>query len=109
MRFNFEGVKKFVEDFMFAGWDKRNGKMIFVFGAICWTLWLNKNDLVFNNKIISPPDALIFKFLSFLQHWMIAWTGADGKGLEQLVESMIVKASEDRVDEAWVEEKTTIM
>jgi hypothetical protein len=35
--------------------------------------------------------------------------GADGKGLEQLVESMIVKASEDRLDEAWVEEKTTIM
>jgi hypothetical protein len=99
MGFNFEGVKIFVEDFMFAGGDKRNGKMIFMFGAICWMLWLNRNDLVFNNTIISSPKALIFKFLSFLQHWMIAWTGADREWLKQLVESMTVKASEDRVEE----------
>jgi hypothetical protein len=44
------GVKSFVEEFMFAGEDKRNGKLIFVFGAIFWTLWLNRNDLVFNKK-----------------------------------------------------------
>jgi hypothetical protein len=59
------GVKSFVEEFMFAGEDKRNGKLIFVFGAIFWTLWLNRNDLVFNKKIISSPNVLIFKFVSF--------------------------------------------
>jgi hypothetical protein len=45
-----------------------------------WTLWLNRNDLVFNSKIISTLRALIFKLISFLQHWVIAMTGPDRGG-----------------------------
>jgi hypothetical protein len=89
-------VKSFVEDFMFARGDKRNGMLVFLFGAISWTLWLNKNDLIFNNKIISIPRALIFKFVSFL-HWVIAWTGPDREGLEQLIESLTRRMDDDRV------------
>jgi hypothetical protein len=70
-----KGVKFFVENFMFlgeGGGGKWNGKLIFLFGAISWTLWLNRNDLVFNSKIISTPGALIYKCVFFLQHWVIA-------------------------------------
>jgi hypothetical protein len=28
-------------------------------GAIFWTMWLNRNDLIFNTKIISTLGALI--------------------------------------------------
>jgi hypothetical protein len=27
----------------------------FLFGNVCWTLWLNRNDFIFNNRIISSP------------------------------------------------------
>jgi hypothetical protein len=36
------------------------GLVWFLFCDVCWTLWINRNDLVFNNKIISSPRALIF-------------------------------------------------
>jgi hypothetical protein len=40
-------------------------------------LWFNRNDFVFNNKIILSPRALIFYLISLMQHWMVASTGAD--------------------------------
>jgi hypothetical protein len=88
-------VKSFMEDFMFAGRDKHNEKLIFMFGVVFWSLWLNRNDLVFNNKIIASPKALIFKFVFFLQYWMIAWTGPDKEGLELFIESLMVKVVDD--------------
>jgi hypothetical protein len=39
-------------------------------------LWLNRNDFVFNNSLISSPRAIGFRLLSFLQHW--GGRGADG-------------------------------
>jgi hypothetical protein len=53
------GVKGFVE-FFFSRGDKRNGKLVFLFGAVFWTIWLNRNDLVFNSKSVATPRALIF-------------------------------------------------
>jgi hypothetical protein len=55
-----KGVKDLVENFMFLRGDKWNGMLIFLFGAISWSLCLN--------KIISTPGALIYKCVSFLQH-----------------------------------------
>jgi hypothetical protein len=60
-------------------------------------LWLNRNDLIFNNKIISTPGALIFKFISFLQHWVITATRSDREGLEQLIEVLTRRMDDERV------------
>jgi hypothetical protein len=56
-----------------------------VFGAVSWTLWLNRNDLV-------------FKFVSFLQHWAVTSMGPNREGLEQLIESLTMK-----MDGGWME------
>jgi hypothetical protein len=76
-------VKNFTEDFLFTRGDKRNKNLVFLSGAVSWTFWLNRNDLVFNNKIISSPRALIFKLLSLLQHWMITCVCVGGGGGRQ--------------------------
>jgi hypothetical protein len=83
------------KNFMFLRGDKRNGKLIFMFEAISWALWLNRNDLIFNFKIILTPKALIYKCISFLQHWVIAVTGRD-KDLEQLAEALTWKLDSER-------------
>jgi hypothetical protein len=85
---NTEGCKKIVETYMFLMGDKWNGKLIFLFEAISWTLWLNRNGLVFNSKIILTPGALIYKCVSFLQHWVIAVTRPDREGREKLAEAL---------------------
>jgi hypothetical protein len=58
--------------------------MWFLFRIVCWTLWLNRNDYIFNSKIISSPCVIIFRLISFLQHWMAASLGADRAMLEQM-------------------------
>ncbi|RLN13686.1 taxadien-5-alpha-ol O-acetyltransferase-like [Panicum miliaceum] len=34
-----------------------------------WTLWKTRNDLLFNDKVIPTPEAVIYKMVSFLSHW----------------------------------------
>jgi hypothetical protein len=59
-----------------------------LFGAICWTLWLNRKNCVFNNLLISSSRAVIFKLISFLQHWMVAAWAKDKAALEGLVDAI---------------------
>jgi hypothetical protein len=42
-----------------------------IFGAIAWSSWLARNDLVFNNKTCGSPFANIFKMISFLSEWTV--------------------------------------
>jgi hypothetical protein len=42
-----------------------------IFGAIAWSIWLARNDLVFNNKTCGSPFANIFKMISFLSEWTV--------------------------------------
>jgi hypothetical protein len=94
-------VKEFVENFMWLRGDKRNGKLVFLFGVISWVLWRNRNDLVFNSKIISNPNALIYNCVSFLQTWMIVVKEPDRGGLENIVEELTMRMEKER-EEAGV-------
>jgi hypothetical protein len=59
-------------------------------------LWLNRNDLVFNSKIISTPSALIYKCVSLLQHWVIAVKELDKEALENLAEALTKRMEAER-------------
>jgi hypothetical protein len=60
-----QSMKDFNENFLTNMGTKIIRVMWFLFGAICWTLWLNRNDYIFNNKLISSPRAIIFRLMSF--------------------------------------------
>jgi hypothetical protein len=47
--------------------------------CVCWVLWLNRNDRVFHNNIVSSLGAILFRLISFPQHWMVA-SSEDDKG-----------------------------
>jgi hypothetical protein len=64
-------VKEFNEECLCQRGDKRNGVLFFLLGAVCWTIWLNRNDLVFKNKIIPTPNTILYKLVSFMQRWII--------------------------------------
>jgi hypothetical protein len=81
-------VKEFVKKIMWLRGDKQNGKLVFIFGVISWALWHNRNDLVFNSKIIWNPSALIYNCVSLLQNWVTAGKEPDREGLENLAEEL---------------------
>lgn len=43
--------------------------IIIILGAMAWTLWLIRNDLVFENRVISSEKAITYKMVSLLQRW----------------------------------------
>lgn len=45
--------------------------MIFLLACICWSLWLIRNDFVFNNKVVSGPNVVIHRVMMFMQKWSI--------------------------------------
>lgn len=52
--------------------------LFFLFGCVAWSLWLIRNDFVFNNVLVSSPDVGIFRVISFMQRWAILEKG-DGR------------------------------
>jgi hypothetical protein len=89
-------VKEFVEKIMWQRGDKRNGKLVFIFGVIAWALWRNRNDLVFNSKIISNPNALIYNCVSLLLTWVITVKELDREALENLVVELTKRMEDER-------------
>jgi hypothetical protein len=62
-------VKKFNDECLLQRGDKLNSMLFFLFGEVCWTVWLNRNDFIFKNKIIPNPNAILYRLLYFMQRW----------------------------------------
>ena len=48
------------------GLDRTN--LLFVCAGAMWTLWKTRNDLVFNDKLISSPMVLMYKLVALLKN-----------------------------------------
>jgi hypothetical protein len=51
---------------LIVGSSNENKNIVFLIGCLTWSLWLNRNNLVFNNSLISTPDVDIFRAISFM-------------------------------------------
>ena len=61
---------------MFGNWlrgiDKQFSAHILVgAAALCWALWLTRNDVIFNNKCVSSPMQVIHVCTRWLRIWSI--------------------------------------
>jgi hypothetical protein len=74
-----------------------------MFGVIYWALWLNRNDLVFNSKIIPTISTLIYNCVSLLQHWVITVKELDKGGMENLAETLTKRWRMRGKQQEWVE------
>lgn len=48
---------------------KNNLFYICIFSAVCWVIWLVRNDFVFNNKCLSGITLMAHKVVMLLQQW----------------------------------------
>lgn len=51
--------------------DTPKSKMIFLLACICWSLWLTRNEYVFQNKVITSPNVVVHRSIIFLQKWSL--------------------------------------
>lgn len=65
--------------------NKQIMNLIFLFGCVARRLWLIRNNLAFNNVVISSPDVGLYRVISFMQKWKIL---SKEKG-QQWIEAMI--------------------
>jgi hypothetical protein len=63
-----KSVKDFNDNFLLARGQKGNGVLFFLFGVVPWSLWLNRNDRVFRNRLISSSHSVVYKLFFIMQH-----------------------------------------
>jgi hypothetical protein len=56
---------------LIEGSARTNSLFVFIFGCFAWSLWLIRNDLVFNDAILTHPDVSVFCTISLMQKWKV--------------------------------------
>ena len=44
---------------------------LFLCASLCWGLWLVRNDLVFENKLVKSPLQVVYKAISLMHRWKV--------------------------------------
>jgi hypothetical protein len=53
------------------GNERENANFAYIFDCLAWSLWLLRNDLIFDNFVAPSPDVCILRTISFMQRWRI--------------------------------------
>jgi hypothetical protein len=58
-------------------------------------MWLNKNNWVFRNKLVSSPNTILHKLLFFMQRWLILSSVAARGEPDKLIEAIKVRVPQE--------------
>ncbi|CAL4956394.1 unnamed protein product [Urochloa decumbens] len=56
--------------------------------GIMWTLWKTRNDLVFNDKIVSSPMAVAYKLVAYLSNWKLMLEDEDRQKMTNMISNL---------------------
>jgi hypothetical protein len=94
-----ENVEQFQEGVQERSDKKTKSVLIFLFGCVSWSLWLIRNDFVFNNIVISAPEVGIYHFLSFMQRWRVLCKGKDRLQVDIAVQNLQLQLAALQTDD----------
>jgi hypothetical protein len=93
---DWSGLPTCMEDLiekLIEGTNRTNRMFIIVFGCLAWSLWLIRNDFVFNEVIISSPSIGIFRTISFMQKWRILSKEKDQPWINTVITKLKLRLS----------------
>lgn len=65
--------------------------LMILFGSLTWSVWLIRNDLVFNNIVINSPETGLFRMIVFMQKWLVLNMGEELQRVEEGIQRMKLK------------------
>jgi hypothetical protein len=79
--------------------NNQTKRILYLVGAVAWSLWLIRNEFVFQNLVIPSPKVGIFRSISFfffLQKWKLLNKETDRRWIEMVIQKLnrqlIIKA-----------------
>jgi hypothetical protein len=82
MEKNHKKIEGYYRKFLIREGHKRNSLLLFLLGTPYWTLWLNRNEWIFRDTLISSPREIICRLIFFMQRWRIISSGKEWRALE---------------------------
>ena len=64
-----------------------------IVGAVAWSLWLTRNDFVFNKRLCGSPTNITCKIVSFLSQWKLLVPARREDGWASLLERLKTQVS----------------
>jgi hypothetical protein len=88
-----------ISDKLIEGSRRKNKNFIFLFGCMTWSLWLIRNNFVFNNVLITSPDASVFRTISFMQKWKILNKEKEQLWIADVIHKLKTRLSSSRTED----------
>jgi hypothetical protein len=60
-----------IHEKLIEGSNRTNKNFVFLLGCSSWSLWLIRNDFVFNNVLVSSPNVSMYRTISFMHKWKV--------------------------------------
>jgi hypothetical protein len=83
---------------LIEGLVRTNRLFVFIFGCFAWSLWLTRNDLVFNNVIVIHPNVSVFHTILFMQKWKILFKEQERRWMDSVISKLQLQLSLLRSD-----------
>jgi hypothetical protein len=74
-------------------------RVLYLFGAVAWSLWLIRNEFVFQNIVIHSPNVGIFRAISFLQKWRVMNKETEQLWTDTVIQKLNLQLSSLRPEE----------
>jgi hypothetical protein len=78
--------------------NRQTKRLLYLFGAVAWSLWLIRNEFVFQNAVISSPDVGIFRSVSFLQKWRVMNKATEQLWIDSAIQKLNLQLSSLRLE-----------
>jgi hypothetical protein len=69
-----------------------------MFSSVAWSLWLIRNEFVFQDIVVPSPNVGIFRSISFLQKWRILNKETDRQWIDEVIQKLNLQLSSLRYE-----------
>jgi hypothetical protein len=89
-------------NFCYNSSNKQTKRVLYLFGAVAWSLWLIRNEFVFQNIVIHSPNVGIFRAISFLQKWRVMNKETEQLWIDTVIQKLNLQLSSLRPEEQGI-------